>query len=78
MEANAGGHLHGAAQPPPIIRLRAIAEDFAGKKDEDVAEFPTGDWHGKFEWKHVCQGGGSTDETRGTRHLSSTMIAAAI
>jgi hypothetical protein len=33
--------------PPPIIRLRAIAEDFAGNKDDDVAEFPTGEvWKG--------------------------------
>ena len=36
--------------PPPIIRLRAIAEDFAGNKDDDVAEFPTGDWSGRLEW----------------------------
>ena len=35
------------ANPPPVIRLRAIAEDFAGNKDEDVAEFPTTDvWSG--------------------------------
>jgi hypothetical protein len=43
--------------PPPIIRLRAIAEDFAGNKDDDVGEFPTqGDWYGRFKWTHDCQG----------------------
>ena len=36
--------------PPPIIRLRAIAEDFAGNKDDDLGEFPTkGDWYGTLE-----------------------------
>ncbi len=39
------------SNPPPIIRLRAIAEDFAGNKDTDLGEFPTGgDWHGSIEW----------------------------
>ena len=42
--------------PPPIIRLRAIAEDFAGNKDDVVAEFPTGDWHGTI--KKTAKGGG--------------------
>ena len=37
--------------PPPIIRLRAVAEDFAGNKDDDVGEFPTGDWHGTIDWR---------------------------
>ncbi len=35
---------------PPIIRLRAIAEDFAGNIDTGILEFPTGDWHGSIEW----------------------------
>jgi len=35
------------ANPPPVVRLSAIAEDHAGNKSEiDRAEFPTGDWHG--------------------------------
>lgn len=39
------------SNPPPIIRLRAIAEDFAGNKDTDLGEFPTGgDWHGSIDW----------------------------
>ena len=56
--------------PPPIVRLRAIAEDFAGNKDDDVGEFPTGDWYGTFGWTHICQGGGNSDETRGAGDLT--------
>jgi hypothetical protein len=36
--------------PPPVIRLRATAWDFAGNKDYDVAEFPTSDWQGTLQW----------------------------
>ena len=36
--------------PPPIVRLRSITEDFVGHHDTDVAEFPTGDWYGRLEW----------------------------
>ena len=42
--------------PPPIIRLRAVAEDFAGNQDFDVGEFPTGDWFGTI--KKTAKGGG--------------------
>jgi hypothetical protein len=42
--------------PPPVIRLRAVAEDFAGNKDDDVGEFPTGDWHGTI--RKTAKGGG--------------------
>jgi hypothetical protein len=38
------------ANPPPLVRLRAIAKDFAGNETEVWAEFPTGDWHGRIEW----------------------------
>ena len=58
------------ANPPPVIRLRAIAEDFAGNQDVDVAEFPTGDWYGTFNWTHTCQGGGNKDETVGKSDLA--------
>lgn len=44
------------ANPPPIVRLAALAEDHAGLMDTDVAEFPTGDWYGTFGWTHVCTG----------------------
>jgi hypothetical protein len=55
--------------PPPIIRLRAIAEDFAGNKDDDLGQFPTqGDWYGRFEWKHDCRGG--MDVTHGDADLT--------
>ena len=56
--------------PPPVIRLRAIAEDFAGNADTDIGEFPTGDWYGTFGWTHLCQGGGMRDETRGIGDLT--------
>jgi hypothetical protein len=56
--------------PPPIVRLRAIAEDFANHHDTDVGEFPTGDWVGTFTWTHICVGGGSRDETRGVSDLT--------
>jgi hypothetical protein len=38
------------SNPPPIVRLRAIAEDFANHHDTDVGEFPTGDWYGTIEF----------------------------
>lgn len=34
------------SDPPPIVRLRAVAKDHAGHQDFDVGEFPTGDWYG--------------------------------
>lgn len=34
------------ANPPPIVRLKALAKDHAGLEDTDVGEFPTGDWYG--------------------------------
>ena len=42
------------ANPPPIVRLRARASDFAGHFAQDIAEFPTGDWYGTFGWTSVC------------------------
>jgi hypothetical protein len=58
------------ANPPPIVRLRARASDFAGHFAQDIADFPTGDWYGRFEWKHACQGSGTTDVTRGVSDLT--------
>jgi len=38
------------ANPPPVVRLAALAEDHAGLMDSDAAEFPTqGDWYGRIE-----------------------------
>lgn len=37
------------ANPPPIVRLRANAKDFAGNETEQWADFPTGDWVGKLK-----------------------------
>jgi hypothetical protein len=34
--------------PPPIVRLTALAEDHAGHLVQERAEFPTGDWYGTF------------------------------
>jgi hypothetical protein len=39
------------ANPPPIVRLRARASDFAGHFAQDIAEYPTkGDWYGHIDW----------------------------
>ncbi|MGQ0761969.1 MAG: hypothetical protein ACT4OT_08135 [Acidobacteriota bacterium] len=40
------------SNPPPIVRLTALAEDYKGlQADADVAEFPTtGDWYGTLEF----------------------------
>jgi hypothetical protein len=35
--------------PPPLVRLEASAEDFAGKLDSDLGVFPTGDWYGTMK-----------------------------
>ena len=58
------------ANPPPIVRLAALAEDHAGLMDTDIGEFPTGDWYGTFGWTHICVGGGNRDETRGVSDLT--------
>ena len=48
--------------PPPVIRLRAAAWDFAGNKDDGIAEFATGirraamSWHGTVRWTHHVVG----------------------
>jgi hypothetical protein len=35
------------SNPPPIVHLKAIAEDFVGNADFDIGEFPTGEmWKG--------------------------------
>jgi hypothetical protein len=34
------------ADPPPVVRLTALAEDHSGHLVEESAEFPTGDWYG--------------------------------
>ena len=39
------------------------------------AQTPPPSWHGTFEWKHFCQGGGSTDETRGIGTLELSYSA---
>lgn len=46
------------ANPPPVVRLRAVAKDFAGNRSELAAEFPTGDWYGslKFSSEGVVRG----------------------
>jgi hypothetical protein len=42
--------------PPPIVRLTALAEDHVGLIDTDVGEFPTGDWSGTIT--KTAKGGG--------------------
>lgn len=43
------------ANPPPVVRLRAIAEDFANHHDTDLGEFPTGDWTGSNDFSVTAQ-----------------------
>ena len=35
--------------PPPVVRLAVHAKDFAGHDVYQLAEFPTGKWHGRIE-----------------------------
>lgn len=42
--------------PPPVIKLRSTAWDHAGNKDEDVGEFPTGDFYGTFTATTIALG----------------------
>jgi hypothetical protein len=44
------------ANPPPIVRLRAVTKDFAGHEARDIAEFPIADWYGTI--KKTAKGGG--------------------
>ncbi|MFM9847355.1 MAG: hypothetical protein ACKVP3_09345 [Hyphomicrobiaceae bacterium] len=44
------------ADPPPIVRLTALAEDHAGLMDKDIGEFPTGDFYGTFTTTTVSAG----------------------
>ncbi|HJQ60456.1 MAG TPA: hypothetical protein VJ890_26360 [Vineibacter sp.] len=41
------------SDPPPIVRLVAVTEDFVNLSDHDIGEFPTGDWHGTFTYVGV-------------------------
>lgn len=38
--------------PPPIVRLVAVTEDFVNLSDHDIGLFPTGDWYGTITWTH--------------------------
>jgi hypothetical protein len=38
------------ADPPPIVRLTALAEDHSGHLVQESAEFPTGDFYGTFTY----------------------------
>lgn len=52
------------ANPPPLVRLRATATDFAGNKTDLWAEFPTGDWYGWIEWSETLLNVPSRTPTR--------------
>ena len=45
------------ANPPPLVRLRATAKDFAGNEIDLWANFPTGDWYGWIDWRIPIPGG---------------------
>jgi hypothetical protein len=36
--------------PPPIIRLTVVADDFAGNEASEAGAFPTADWYGQIEF----------------------------
>lgn len=38
------------SNPPPLVRLRIVAKDYAGNETEVWADFPTGDWYGTLEF----------------------------
>jgi hypothetical protein len=48
------------ANPPPMVRLTALAEDWIGQIDTDVGEFPTADWQGTIAMKVQIGGMKST------------------
>jgi hypothetical protein len=52
------------SNPPPIVRLVAITEDFANLTDLDRAEFPTGDWYGWVTWSETLLNVPSRKPTR--------------
>ena len=53
--------------PPdvPLAHLKITARDYHNPQQTLLVEYPTGDWHGRFTWRHLCEGAGSRDETRG-------------
>jgi hypothetical protein len=53
-----------------VWHLLVTAFDYANNRVVERVAYPTGDWHGRFEWKHACQGGGTTDVTRGVSDLT--------
>src|SRR5581483_1961311 len=51
--------------PPPIVHLRAIAEDAGGNKDSDVGKFPTVEvWHGTDEHFYDITGNDGVEDVR--------------
>ena len=70
------------ANPPPIVRLAALAEDHAGNMSEiDRAEFPTGDFYGTFTMWNPTQQSQQTARTgrhrtrpRRQGNLTGTMV----
>lgn len=38
------------ADSPPVVRLSALADDYAGHADNDDGEFPLTDWYGRIDW----------------------------
>jgi hypothetical protein len=58
--------------PPPIVRLTALAEDHARHMDTDVGEFPTGDWYGWITWSETLLNVPSRTPTRYQGRLDFT------
>ncbi len=57
------------ADPPPVVKLRANARDFAGNETWDDAEFPTSDWHGTISISYTWDEEGANGVITSTANL---------
>jgi hypothetical protein len=63
--------------PPPVVHLRAIAEDGVGNKNEETADFPTGEkWEGTWHVTgiHDSQRYGSGGNVRHQETFDATFV----
>jgi hypothetical protein len=47
------------------VAIAALVATTEFGSDAMAQQAPPPSWHGTFEWKHLCLGGGNADETRG-------------
>ena len=60
------------ANPRPLVRLHAIAKDYAGNETDIWADFPTGDWYGWVTWSETLINVPSRTPTRYRGRLDFT------